>query len=377
MKKLYFALLVLILSTSLFAQSSSFTSYELFPDTDGNHINAHGAGVLCHNDTYYLYGEYKKRGSSAYGVSCYSSKDLYNWQFNGLALTNIDQPGHDIEPGAVIERPKVIYNAKTKKFVMWFHLELKGKGYSAARTAVAVSDTPTGPFKYIRSLRPNPGIWPMNYPEQLYKAMKEKSFGSDKGFFYDGSIGDFIARDLQSGQMARDMTLFVDSDQKAYHIHASEENQTLHICELTDDYLDFSGRYTRVLPGHSNEAPAICKYNGKYYMIASGCTGWAPNAARSAVAPTIWGPWTYTGNPCTGTNPHNDMGSDKTFGGQSTYLLPITGKDNAFIAMFDVWRPRNQQDSRYLWLPAYIKDGKINVPWQSSWNLSFFDTINN
>ena len=367
---LFFA--IIAFSTSLFAQNDSFTSYELFPDTDGNHINAHGAGVLHHNDTYYLYGEYKKRGHSAKGVSCYCSKDLYNWDFKGLALTNVDQPGHDIEPGAVIERPKVIYNAKTNKFVMWFHLELKGKGYVAARTGVAVSDTPEGPFQFIRSLRPNPGIWPMNYPEQLYKAMKEKSFGSDKGFFYDGSIGDFIPRDLKSGQMARDMTLFVDSDNKAYHIHASEENQTLHICELTDDYLGFSGRYTRVLPGHSNEAPAICKHDGKYYMIASGCTGWAPNAARSAVAPTIWGPWTYLGNPCQGTNPHNNMGPDKTFGGQSTYLLPVDGKENAFIAMFDIWRPRNQQDSRYLWLPAYIQDGKIIVDWQSSWNLSYF-----
>ena len=32
-----------------------------------------------------------------------------------------------------MERPKVIYNKQTGKFVMWFHLELKGRGYGPAR----------------------------------------------------------------------------------------------------------------------------------------------------------------------------------------------------------------------------------------------------
>ena len=71
----------------------------------------------------------------------------------------------DIVQGCVMERPKVIYNEKTKKFVMWFHLELKGKGYAAARSAVAVSDSPTGPFKYIRSERINPGVLPFDMNE--------------------------------------------------------------------------------------------------------------------------------------------------------------------------------------------------------------------
>lgn len=32
---------------------------EKWLDTDGNPINAHGAGMLFHDGTYYLYGEYK------------------------------------------------------------------------------------------------------------------------------------------------------------------------------------------------------------------------------------------------------------------------------------------------------------------------------
>jgi beta-xylosidase len=80
------------------------------------------------------------------------------------------------------------------------------------------------------------------------------------------------------GQMARDMTLYVDDDGKAYHIHSTESNQTLHFAELTDDYQSFTGRYTRVLEGKANEAPAIFKKDGKYYMISSGTTGWKPSS---------------------------------------------------------------------------------------------------
>ena len=121
--------------------------------------------------------------------------------------------------------------------------------------------------------------------------------------------------------MARDMTLFVDDDGKAYHIYASEENQTLQIAELTDDYTAHSGRYVRAFVGRSMEAPAIFKHDGKYYLMMSGCTGWAPNAARSAVADSVMGEWTELGNPCVGDD------ADKTFHSQSTYMLPVEGSD--------------------------------------------------
>lgn len=59
--------------------------------------------------------------------------------------------------------------------------------------------------------------------------------------------------------MSRDMTLFVDDDGKAYQLSASEDNWTLHIAELTDDYLDYTGKYVRVFPDRLMEAPAIFK----------------------------------------------------------------------------------------------------------------------
>ena len=334
---------------------TQFVNFELWPDNNGVPINAHGGGILFHDGVYYWFGEHKiagEEGNTAHvGVHCYRSTDLYNWTDAGIALQVSKDPASDIADGCILERPKVIYNARTKKFVMWFHLELKAQGYRVARTALATSDQPIGPYTYQHSLRPDAGFWPVNATEEDKKPDPKN----------------VLHRDFAGGQMARDMTLFVDDDGKGYHIAASEENQTLHIAELSDDYQSFSGRYARAFPGKSNEAPAICKHAGRYWMITSGCTGWAPNAARSAVADSIWGPWKSLGNPCCGVNPANRIGPEKTYGGQSTFILPVNGRPGVFIALFDIWRPNNAIDGRYVWLPVVFGKDDFHVPWTDTW----------
>lgn len=323
-------------ATTVSAQqkNDTFRPKEIWKDTEGNAINAHGGGIMYHKGTYYWYGEYKVGKTvlpswatwecyrtDVTGVSCYSSKDLLNWKFEGLALKAVpDDPESDLHPSKVIERPKVIYNAKTKKFVMWVHAESADYGMAAA--GVAVSDTPEGPFEYIGSFRPD-------------------------------------------DSMSRDQTLFVDDDGTAYQFSSSENNQTLHINRLTDDYLKPDGTFVRRFIGLAREAPAVFKYKGKYYMLSSGCTGWDPNQAELAVADSIMGEWTILGNPCTGVD------ADKTFYGQSTYVIPVNAKKGEFIACFDLWKKKDLADSRYIWLPLQVdkKTGKMSIPWMASWNM--------
>jgi beta-galactosidase len=345
----------------LAAQDQSFRPGEIWPDTTGKPINAHGGGMLFHDGVYYWYGEFKEGRTwapranrswggtrvVAMGVSCYSSTNLHDWKFEGLPLPAVTKNrSHDLHSTKVIERPKVIYNHTTKKFVMWLHID--SEDYKAARTGVAVSDRPTGPFTYLGSFRPNAGIWPENV------TAADKLPGKTNA----------LARDFKGGQMARDMTVFVDDDGKAYQFYSSEENATMHVSLLSDDYLKHVGKYRRLFVGRSMEAPAVFKRNGKYYLIASGCTGWAPNAARSAAADSIWGPWTEFDNPCEGSE------AETTFRSQSTYVLPVPGWNDTFIFMADRWNSTNLPDSRYIWLPLnFDANGKPKLRWENQWSL--------
>lgn len=356
-----------------FTENNFFMPGEKWNDTDGVHINAHGGGIVFNKGIYYWYGEYKTSGKAGnttlFGVNCYSSTDLYHWKNEGIVLKVEDDPNSEITKGCVIERPKVVFNKKTEKYVMWFHLELKNQGYNAARTGVAISDTPHGPFKFIKSFRPNAGVWPKGFKDE-FKVNSEKDNNlKDWSAEWIEAVknGLYVRRDFDKGQMARDMTIYVDTDGKAYHIHSSEENLTLHISELTDDYLDFTNNWTVVAPAGHNEAPAIFKKDNIYYMITSGCTGWDPNEARSFKSKSIWGPWESLGNPCIGAN------ANLTFNSQSTYILPVQNKEGSFIFMADSWRPKDPIDGRYVWLPIEISNGKPVLKWHDKWSLETFE----
>jgi len=299
---------------------------EVWKDTKGIPINAHGGGILLHMGTYYWFGEIKKGKTwlvpdqqwEAYrvpagGVGCYSSKDFIHWKFQGVVLKAvIGNPSHDLDTSKVIERPKVIYNNRTKKFVMWMHVDANDYSYSQA--GLAVSDKPAGPYKYLGSVKPN-------------------------------------------GQMSRDMTLFKDDDNRAYLIYASEFNKTMHVCLLNDNYLSPTATYTRITSAQDREAPALFKYNHKYYLITSGCTGWSPNQATYATADSLLGEWKQMGDPCIGAD------AESTFNSQSTFVLPLSGYPNMFLFMADRWNKTNLPDSRYIWLPIKMVDKKPVIEW--------------
>ena len=233
-----------------------------------------------------------------------------SWKNEGLGLKASDQPGSPLHKSRVGERPKVLYNEKSRKYVMWFHLD--SHDYMTAHTGVAVADRPTGPFQFVREMCPN-------------------RFDS------------------------RDMTLFKDTDGKAYLIYSSDWNKTLRIAQLTDDYLDVNGVYSHAFPEQEREAPAIFIKDGLYYMITSGCTGWEPNNALFGISHNIFSGWKLIGDPCTGEN------ARQTYFGQSTYVFE---KDGRHYLMLDHWNPSNRKESGYSILPVRADNGHLTVSFQ-------------
>ena len=357
----------------------SFKPGALWPDNQGLLINAHGGGVLFHGGVYYWFGEHKiegEAGNAAHvGVHVYSSRDLYNWNDEGIALKVSDDPQSPIVRGCILERPKVIFNPRTKTFVLWFHLEPKGAGYAGALSGVAVADCVTGPYEFVSTFRPNAGVWPENVPADMKRLWSVEEAAHVAQLNCPGGPVPYypkhlmFRRDFANGQMARDMTLFVDGDGSAYHLHASEDNGTLHISKLSDDFLRPAGKFVRVFPGRFHEAPTIFKAHGKYFLITSDCSGWSPNAARVSGAENIFGPWEELGNPVSGTGTQTAT----TFQAQGTFVLPVQGKRDAFIFMADRWNPGNAIDGRYVWLPIEFRHDVPMISWHDEWALSFFD----
>jgi hypothetical protein len=364
-------------------QYHSFRPGELWLDDHGVPINAHGGGVLFHDGVYYWFGEHKiagEAGNAAHvGVHVYSSTDLYHWNDEGIALAVSDDPASPITRGCILERPKVIFNPRTKKFVMWFHLEPKAAfDYSGAMSGVAVADHVTGPFGFVAGFRPNAGVWPENVPAESQRELSPEEAAYVARLDCPGGPLPYypkhllFRRDFSGGQMARDQTLFVDDDGAAYHLYASEDNGTLHLSRLSGDYLSPAGKFIRVLPGRFNEAPALMKWHGRYFLFASGCTGWAANQARLLAADSLWGNWEELGCPCLG--PGEQV--TNTFNSQSTFILPVPGRTDAFIFMADRWNPANAMDGRYVWLPIEFRHNVPVIAWRDEWDLSFFDQAN-
>jgi len=304
---------------------SAFHPGQRWYDTDGVPIQAHGAGLIEVDGTYYMYGEHKggpttfwpKSRVDVIGVGVYSSQDLMNWKNEGIVLpATPEDPDSPLHPANVLERPKVQYNANTGKYVMW--VKSQDAHYSWGHAMVAQSDSPTGPFDIVSSGRP----WP------------------------DRSFGDFA---------------FYQEDGEGYLIIATGKENVLYIYRLSPDFLRIEAEVSGAYPGEKREAPALFKREGLYYLISSGKSGWAPNPTRYATAPSLEGPWEDQGLLFEGDREEN------SFRSQPTFALEVDGE---LIYMGDRWDQRDLSDSRYIWLLMEWTPGKLRAGWQDEWVLN-------
>jgi hypothetical protein len=295
---------------------------DLWPDDQGRHVQAHGGGIIKLADnitkpggdagafTYYWFGEERAQNlpRNQRAVACYSSKDLAHWTFLKDAFTAL---GTEIP---ILERPKVFYNAKTQKFVMYVHYD--DAGYRLAEVGVATSDKVDGPYTLLKHFRP------LNHE-------------------------------------SRDIGQFIDDDGTPYLIFEDRPNGW-HIATLSDDYLSVEKDVCLIkMP---MEGGALVHYDGLYYAIGSHLTGWNANPNLYATAKSLEGPWSA----------FKDIAPPQTntYGSQSTMMVKVVGaKATTVIFMGDIWRPAAQWDSRYLWMPLEIGDGKLRLPEPREWTL--------
>jgi hypothetical protein len=352
----------------------SFHPGQVWLDTDGKRIHAHGGSLMHLDGTFYWYGENKEfttgeNGVWHWGVRCYASKDLYNWEDLGLIIPpRPDEPDSPLHPTAWMDRPHILYNQATKKFVCW--LKIMDKGGTQSET-VLIADRLTGPYGIVRT-----GLRPL-------------------------------------GMSAGDFDLAVASDGKAYYYFERVHTETI-CADLTPDYTDVTGYYSthfpRRFPPYVREATAHYLRRGRHYLVTSGTTGYYPNPSEVAVAETWHGPFTVLGDP------HPDDPSRTSYHSQISSVFKVPGKKDLYIACADRWLPRAMQipyetyresfetlcdpDSPeeakramlekaqanppdetqrdltyagYVWLPLRFEGERVLIDWKDEWRLEDYE----
>lgn len=290
----FFCIPVLLASCGQQDEWATITNGNLWIDSEGNDVQAHGAGFLKVGDTWYMIGE--DRSSSWHpDVNMYSSKDLVNWKFERKIIENkVTHP--DLGSKRMIERPKLMYCAKTKQYVVWCHWE--SSNYAASEAGVFYSNTINGPYTYHWGGRP-------------------------------------------LGVKSRDCNIFVDNDGTAYFISTIEENQHLGLFKLSDDYLE-AVEYTELFKWKSREAPAIVRVGDTYYMLSSACTGWDPNRCMLSYSKSLTEGWSEL----------KPVGNRIAYDTQAASILTINGsKQTTYLYVGDRWQDPRLPESKTIIFP--------------------------
>ena len=364
----------------------AFHPGQVWLDTEGKRIHAHGGSIITVNGTFYLYGENKEKsipgtGIWHWGVRLYSSTDLYNWKDEGLIMPPAPDPAHPLHHTQYMDRPHIIYHEKTKQFVMW--CKIMNKDYLPDQfMTIAVADQITGPFRYLTRR-------------------------TILGF----SSGDF---DLTIDPDTGDGYIYFD---KVHDYKDRTRQHTSIICaKLSDDFTDVTGEFTEFWndPNQTlgREAPAFFIRNGQKYLLTSGCTGYFPNATECMTTQgDYFGPWEPLGITHIGDT------ESTSFRSQISSVFRHPGKKDLYIALADRWlvelpqdlpkdhtlteiivhnanpdleplipdaewnrirscnipHLRNTSIADYVWLPIQFNGGKPEIQWLDNWRIEDFE----
>lgn len=338
-------------------------------DTNGKRIQAHGGSLLYVDGTFYWYGENKEgiTGTATgekcahwhHGVRLYSSKDLYNWQDEGVIVYQPNDKTSGFYPENIMDRPHILYNAKTKRYVLWAKVSLGN--FNDCFFAVCTSERIQGPYM------PCPNV---TFPR-----------------FH---AGDF---DL------------VEDEGKGYVIFGNPHTEL--VCyTLSEDYTNVTEEYSSHLPKNgppfAREAPAYFQRNGRKYLLTSGTTGYYPNRTETEEIETFHGEWRTLGWSC------RDDKLDNSFHAQFSSVFKHPHIEDLYIAIGDRWltdlslelpdmegifyrlcndeaeplpedfrlsdySDENTSEANYVWLPiSFDEDGTPYIRWRDTWTVEEF-----
>lgn len=286
---------------------------QVWLDTNGKPIQAHGAGVFYENGIYYWIGENKEFTDGknkkiwTWGIRMYASKDLCNWADCGLIVEpELKNKKSVLHPSRKMDRPHLLYNRTTKKYVLWLKFFDQKCHYT-----VLTADKLQGPYTIVKErLRP-------------------------------------------FGRKAGDFDLAVDEATGQGYLYCELDHTDVVAVKLNSAYTDVQGEPSYIYKGYkpplSREGVTHMQYGGKHYIITSGMTGYIPNPSEVAVSDDWMTGYTVQGNPYV-----NDD-SSASFNSQISGVFQIRGTEQ-YVAIADRWVPDYVvTKERYEWLYRVIR----------------------
>jgi hypothetical protein len=215
-----------------------FTDHVNWLDTGGKTINAHNGGVIFADGRYHWYGmalrplSVKQGGQkTTAGAVIYSSADLYNWTDEGVILACSTDPADPPCGPLRFERPKIVYNDRTKQFVLWCHSVARpgdhGTKPGSGEADVATCATVNGRYAFRGTTR----------PVNVRGMVRDCTLYKDDGSAY----------------------LICDRDVRA---QGPDFGRMLHVVKLADDYLTPTSTVYKIPNAERREAPVVVKRNG-------------------------------------------------------------------------------------------------------------------
>lgn len=286
----------------------------LWKTNSGSTIQAHAPGFLRVGDIWYMCGEDRANWWNP-DVNLYSSTDLVNWKFEKKIIQNkVTTP--ELGSSRMIERPKLLYNEKTQKYVVWCHYE--SGDYGASEAACFECDSVNGAYEYVWSGRP-------------------------------------------MGVKSRDCNVFQDTDGTAYFVSTTEENRHLGLFRLSDDYHEAIA-HTQLFANQGREAPAIVKIGNRYFMFNSACSGWDPNQCKMS----------YTNNLTSGWTNLSNVGNPNSFDTQAAAILEIKGtKTTTYLYIGDRWQDPGLPESKTIIFPISFNGTSCTFKYHERFDINF------
>lgn len=277
-------------------------------------VQAHAPGFVRVGDIWYMCGE-DRSGWWNPDVNLYSSVDLVHWKFEKKIIQNgVTTP--ELGHGRMIERPKLMYNAKTDKYVVWCHYE--AGNYGASEAACFECDKVNGDYKVVWTGRP-------------------------------------------LGVKSRDCNVFQDNDGTAYFVSTTNENRDLGLFRLSDDYHE-AVEHTVLFGGNGLEAPAIVRVGDNYFMFNSACSGWDPNRCKMSHTTNLTSGWTGLAN----------IGNDIAYDTQAAAILTIKGtKQTTYLYVGDRWQDPGLPETKTIIFPITFNGTNCSMNYRERFDINF------